>query len=326
MAQGFVKRVVPASAFALGIVRAIVHGTFLISVVTTSFSALGALPVTLLRPTGVMKILPWGFYDQLLTPAGMTILKTALVLSLLAGAAGLVTPVSTKTSLLLVVFYQGLLRSFGHFNHDEMLGIYCLAVLAFTPCGDAFSVDARLRRTTRRNVFLCVFAPLRELISRKGAKAQRHEPGEIESRPLWAYAYPILLMQLLMAWVYFSSALIKLRVAGFNYLSADNLPSLAILHSLDNLHDTHFRLAFWLPQVRSYLPLAVGLVLVWEFLFPLAIFWRRVRWWILGVGVAFHLSTLFFMNIFFPHQLALYLIFVNWDHLVQWPGFTGRRK
>jgi hypothetical protein len=303
VAQGFVNRVVPASAFALGVSRAIVHGTFLISVVATSFSALGQLPPTILRPTGAMKILPWSFYDQLLTPTGISTLKIAMVLSLLLSTAGLLTSVSTKTSLLLVVFYQGLLRSFGHFNHDEMLGVYCLLVLAFTPCGDAFSVD-----TWRRKNLLCAFAPLRELISRKGAKAQRKE---------WAYAYPILLMQLLMAWVYFSSALIKLRVAGLNYLSPDNLPSLAILHSLDNLHDTHFRLACWLPQLRSYLPLAVGLVLVWELLFPLAVFWRRARWWILGIGVAFHVSTLLFMNIFFPHQLALYLLFVNWDHVVQ---------
>src|SRR5262249_36848025 len=150
-----------------------------------------------------------------------------------------------------------------------------------------------------------------EPISRKGAKAQRKE------RPRWAYAYPILLLQLLMAWVYFSSALIKLRVAGLAYLSPDNLPTLSILHSLDNLHDTHFQLAFWLPQVRSYLPLVVGLVLVWELLFPLAVFWQRARWWILGVGVAFHLSTLLCMNIFFPHQLALYLIFIDWDQLGQ---------
>ncbi len=294
MAQGFVNRVVPVSAFALGVVRAIVHGTFLISVLATSFSALGALPATILRPTGAMKIVPWSFYDQLLTPTGMTLFKIAMVLSLLSSTTGLLTSVSTKTSLLLVVFYQGLLRSFGHFNHDEMLGVYCLVVLAFTPCGDSFSVDAWLRRTKRE-------------------------------RPLWAYAYAILLMQLLMAWVYFSSALIKLRVAGLNYLSPDNLPALAILHSLDNLHDTHFRLAFWLPQVRSYLPVVVALVLVWELLFPLAVFWIRVRWWILGLGVLFHLSTLFFMNIFFPHQLALYLIFVNWDRVVQQGGLVRRR-
>jgi hypothetical protein len=134
-----------------------------------------------------------------------------------------------------------------------------------------------------------------------------------KERPLWAYAYPILLMQLLMAWTYFSSALIKLRVAGWKYLSVDNLPALAIFHSLDNLHDTHFKLAFWLPQIRSYLPYAVGLVLLWELLFPVAVFWRRARWWILGAGIIFHVSTLFVMNIFFPHQLVLYLLFVDWD-------------
>ncbi len=181
-----------------------------------------------------------------------------------------------------MLFYQGLLRSFGHFNHDEMIAIYFMVVLAFTPCGDAFSIDSRLGRTKQQ-------------------------------RPAFAYAYPILLMQLLLAWAYFSSALIKLRVAGWKYLSPDNLPALAIFHSLDNLHDTAFRGAFWLPTVREYLPYAVALILVWELLFPLAVFFRRIRWLILGIGVIFHISTLFLMNIFFPHQLLMYAVFINWD-------------
>jgi len=269
----------------------IVHGTFLISVLLTSFSALGTLPPTILRPTGAMKFLPWSFYDQLQTPSGMVTLKSVMVLSLLFSTAGLFSVVSTKTSLLLVVFYQGLLRSFGHFNHDEMLALYYLAVLAFTPCADEFSLD--------------------NLIAKRSGQ-----------RPLWAYAYPILLLQLLMAWVYFSSALIKLRVAGLKYLSPDNLPALAIFHSLDNLHDTQFKLAFWLPQIKSYLPLAVAIILIWELSFPLAIFWRRARWLILGFGIVFHVSTLFLMNIFFPHQLAMYLIFIDWDHV----GFPRPRS
>jgi hypothetical protein len=159
-----------------------------------------------------------------------------------------------------------------------------LVVLAFTPCGDAFSVDSWLAKTKKE-------------------------------RPLFAYAYPILLMQLLVGWTYFSSALIKVRISGLKYLSVDNLPALAIFHSLDNLHDTSFRLAFRLPELKTYLPWAVGFVLLWELLFPLAIISRRLRWWILGIGVAFHLSTLFLMNIFFPHHLAMYLLFVNWDWL-----------
>lgn len=279
--NALIERVVPRGPFALGVVRSIVHGTFLVSTLFTSFSALGSLPPTILRPTGVMKFLPWSFYDHLQTPSGILALKTLMVLSLLLSTMGFGTVISTKTSLLLVFFYQGLLRSFGHFNHDEMIAVYFLVVLAFTPCGDAFSIDSWRRKTTRE-------------------------------RPKFAYAYPILLMQLLLAWSYFSSALIKLRVAGLKYLSADNLPALAIFHSLDNLHDTSFKIAFMLPQVKQYLPFAVAFVLIWELLFPLAIFFQRIRWWILAIGVAFHIATLFVMNIFFPHQLAMYLVFINW--------------
>jgi hypothetical protein len=280
------NRLVPGNATALGAVRLVVQGIFLIAVLLTSFSALGQLPVTILRPIGVMKLLPWSFYDDLLTPVGMGWLKWALVLSLALSTGGFLTSLTTKTSLLLVVFYQGLVRSFGHFNHDEMLGVYCLAILAFTPCGDGFSLDS-------------------------WSKQKRGQ------QPDFVYGYPILLMQLLMAWVYLSSALVKLRVSGLRYFSADNLPTLAIYHSLDNLHDTHFRLAFWLPEVRAYLPFVVGAVLLWELLFPLAVFWKRLRWWFLGIGVVFHLSTLFLMNIFFPHQLAMYLVFVDWSGIAK---------
>jgi Vitamin K-dependent gamma-carboxylase len=281
-----VNRLVPTSAESLGIGRVIVHGLFLISTVSVSFSSLAEFPATVLRPAGIMQFLPWRFYDQLLTPAGMTIFKVVMVVSLCLSTAGLFTPVSTKLSLVLVVLFQGLVRSLGHFNHDEMLGVFCLAVLAFTPCGDAFSLDQKFF-------------------------------GRRKERPSFAYGYPILLMRLLVAWLYFSSALIKLRVSGLGYLSVDNLPVLSIDHSLDNLHGTAFRYAFWLPQVRTFLPYVMALVLLWELSFPLAVVSRRLRWWILGGGVVFHLSTLFFMNIFFPHTLALYLLFVDWNALIQ---------
>jgi len=281
------NRFTSGSALTLGVTRSVVSGTFLIATLVTSFSALGQLPVTILRPTGLMKVLPWNFYDRLLTPSGMFAFKSVLLLSLLLSTFGLLTSFSTKVSLLLVIFYEGLVRSFGHYNHDEMLAVYYLVVLAFVPCGDDFSLDHWLGR------------------KRAGQSS-------------FIYGYPVLLMQSLMAWVYLSSALVKMRVAGLKYLSADNLPVLAIFHSLDNLHDTGFRLAFWLPQVRVVLPFVVGVVLVWELFFPVAIVWRRARWWILGFGVLFHIATLFLMNIFFPYQLAMYLVFVDWDKVGKW--------
>jgi hypothetical protein len=167
-----------------------------------------------------------------------------------------------------------------------MPAVYILIVLALSPCGDAFSCDSwRGKRQARTSAII--------------------------------YGYPILLMRALLAWSYFSSALTKLRVAGLSYLSPDNLPALAILHSLDNLHDTHFRWAFWLPQVRAYTPIFVAIVILWELSFPLAIFFRRARMIILPLGVIFHLGTLFFMNIFFPYHLAMYVVFVDWGRLRQ---------
>lgn len=292
MAQGTLNQLVQANALNLGIVRALVSGTFLISVVLTSLSSLGYLPVTLLRPIGLMKVIPWWFYDRLVTPEGMTALKWLMVISLVLSTLGFLTTVTTKTSVLLVVFYQGLVRSFGHFNHDEMIAVLFLFILAFSPCGDAFSIDSKLGRKNR-------------------------EPG-------FRYGYPILLMMILMAWVYFSSALIKIRVAGLSYLSPDNLPALGIYHSLDNLHGSHFKLAFLLPQIRRFLPVVLAIVLLWELLFPLAAVWKRSRIWILGFGLLFHLATLSFMNIFFPHQLAMYCVFVDWSKVAKRLGGSSK--
>lgn len=265
-------------------IRALLCGFVLFQILLTGFADLGRLPMTIMRPTGAMQIIPWRFYEALMTTTGMLAFKSLLVVSLMAATAGYLTNFSTKSAALLFLFYEGLVRSFGHFNHDEMPIVYILVVLAFTPCGDAFSLDKRFGRRPPK-------------------------PGDL------IYGYPILLMRALLAWSYFSSALIKMRVAGLSYFSPDSLPTLAIFHSLDNLHPTQFRLAFWLPQARGLTTVAVIAVLLWEFIFPLAIFFKTARRIILVFGVLFHVSTLLFMNIFFPYHLAAYAVFIDWPRL-----------
>jgi hypothetical protein len=265
-------------------IRAALCGFLVCEILLTDFVDLGRLPATVMRPTGAMQFFPWRFYEVLLTPRGMLTLKSLLVVSLIAATAGYLTGAATKTAALLFLFYEGLVRSFIHFNHDEMPMVYMLVVLAFTPCGDGFSVDRLLGRV-------------------------REKAGNI------VYGYPILLMRILLAWSYFSSALVKLRVAGLGYFNADNLPTLAIMHSLDNLHATHYRLAFWLPRARGIMTFVVVLVVLWELAFPLAIFSKVARRVVLPAGVLFHLGTLFSMNVFFPYHLAAYLVFVDWPRL-----------
>jgi uncharacterized membrane protein YphA (DoxX/SURF4 family) len=259
-------------------------GFVLVDMLLTNFVDLGRLPTTVMRPTGFMQVFPWRFYEVLVTPGGMLTLKVLVVVSFAAAAVGYSTSVSTKAAALLFLFFQGLVRSFSHFNHDEMPMVYMLIVLAFTPCGDTLSVDSWLRPMRRR-------------------------VGDV------VYGFPILLLRSLLAWSYFSSGLIKLRVAGLGYFNPDNLPALAITHSLDNLHDTQYRFAFWLPNARGATTLLVILVVLWELTFPLAIFSKIARRIILPFGIVFHLSTIFFMNVSFPYHLAAYAVFVDWPRV-----------
>lgn len=279
------SRFVPTSAAALGSIRAALFGFVLLDVLRTGFVDLGRLPITAVRPTGVLQVFSWRFYEIVLTPRGMLALKIALVVSLAAATAGYLTSASSKSAALLFLFYQGLVRSFGHFNHDEMPVVYMLIALAFTPCGDAWSIDSLLHRTRTR------LGPV-------------------------VYGFPILLLRGLLAWSYFTSAVIKLRVAGLGYFSADNLPTLAILHSLDNLHDTQHRLAFWLPNAVEFTAAITLVIVLWELAFPLAIFSKLARRIILPFGIIFHISTIYFMNISFPYHLAGYAVFVDWPRLI----------
>ena len=95
------------------------------------------------------------------------------------------------------------------------------------------------------------------------------------------------------------------------------------------MHDTQFRAGLWLPAYREYTPPFVALVLLWELLFPLAVWFPRARAVILPAGVLFHLGTLVFMNVLFPYHLAMYLVFVDWPGVVRkvrklFPRFGAR--
>src|SRR6266404_5066376 len=87
---------VETAAAALGAVRAGVHGVFLLVVLHDS----------------------WQFSERLLSPQGRLTLKLALLVSLAMSTAGWWTSLTVKSSALLVMFYEGLLRGFGHYNHN----------------------------------------------------------------------------------------------------------------------------------------------------------------------------------------------------------------
>jgi hypothetical protein len=43
---------------------------------------------------------------------------------------------------------------------------------------------------------------------------------------------------------------------------------------------------------------------------------------ILPVGVIFHVSTMLFMNLFFPYHLAAYAVFIDWPRIARFARKT----
>ncbi len=280
MASTTVRSLEESPAAQLAAIRAGVHGVFLAVVWHDSFSALTAMPTTLLRPAGIMEYLSWKFYDRLLTPNGMVAFKLALLISLFMSTVGWWTWVTTKSSALLVVLYEGLLHSLGGNGQNEMAAVTVLILLAFLPCGDAFSLDAL--------------------------------GGGPVSRPRSAYRYPVALARVLVAWVYVSNGLLILRLGGRRFFDADNLPAQFVAASLGNLNDTRFRAAFWLIPYRHYVPPVLLAVVVWAILFPLGYFWRPTRRWFLAFGVLVHAGILLLFNKVYLVQMAMFLVFFDW--------------
>ena len=86
----------PNDPSALGVIRAAICGFVLVEMLLTGFGEFGRLPTTVMRPTGVMQLVPWLIYDGLMTPEAMIAFKVALVVSLAAATVGSFANPATK--------------------------------------------------------------------------------------------------------------------------------------------------------------------------------------------------------------------------------------
>jgi predicted DCC family thiol-disulfide oxidoreductase YuxK len=95
---------------------------------------------------GLMDVLyRLGFNQVIASDAGVMAWHAITFVSLVFVALGLFT----RTSLIIAAFFYvvdiGVYRSFFFFSHIGLVPWYCLVVLAFTRCGDGFSLDRMIR-------------------------------------------------------------------------------------------------------------------------------------------------------------------------------------
>ena len=135
--------------------------------------------------------------------------------------------------------------------------------------------------------------------------------GRHPARPTYVHPWPLRLIMLQLAVIYFVNGVYKL--SGGDWRSGE------VMHYvLNNVAWTRFAAA-QLPLPDFSVPVMTYTTLIWELGFPALMLFPRLRATTLWLGVAFHLGTALLLQLgMFPaYMLCLYL------PLVPWERFTG---
>lgn len=194
----------------------------------------------------------------------------------------------TRWSLYLFVpialYLWGVPNFFGKLNHHHIM-VWVPMILALSPCGDAFSVDAWLRRL-------------------RGKSTDRSERI--------SYFLPLKLIWLLLAVIYVCSGFHKLWDTGLYWALSDNITNQIQLEWVEH-YDTvsSFRIDQWPILLRTC---SVG-VIIMEIVYPLFIFKASTRVLAFISAWTLHLSSGYFLYIDFVHLRLVHLSIINWERI-----------
>ena len=212
---------------------------------------------------------------------------------LAANAAGVLATVGlfTRSALLtLGVGYWILVGhqwSYGELHHTEALYCIALVLLAFSPSGRCYSLDA--------------------WIGRRGRRPERWGPDARMDTAVWAPR----LMQCLLGVAYFSAGSAKLLDGGLYWMNGATLQQIVLTDYVRFGMPAGLWLAqsFWLCVVGAVITVAV------ETFFFVAVFVKRARTCLLAAGAALHLGIYFTMAAPFFTWMVLYVVFVDFEGL-----------
>lgn len=215
----------------------------------------GAVRFAALPPS--LRVPPFGLGGfASFVPIGVGIAQTVRALAIASAVAtllGLYTRVATKL-LFVASFYLLALGQLGGTVVHDMHLVWFAAILAVSPCGDAFSVDAG-----------------------------RTPPPP----PSPSYGIPVWTARALFAAIYFFPGLHKVLAQGLGWASFENLA----LELHWKWFEWNAVPAFRLDEHPRLLVLGGAATLAFELGFPLLLSTRRSRWVAAAAGLGFHLTT-----------------------------------
>jgi hypothetical protein len=237
------------------------------------------LPVSFFRALAIPLAPAWGL------TAIEVIYLTALALALL----GLFTRTSCAVACIVGLYLLGLPHNMGKINHDSGVVPFLLLILAVARSGDAWSIDAIIRRRRARSTGIA--------------------PPPI---PAGEYRWPVRMVWLLTSWVFLAAAWSKLSTSGLAWVTSDSMSNTLLMHAY--LGDAPSHAALWLSQQKGLCHAMAAVALASEAAVPLAMFSATLRALIIP---ALALTLLGFMLLGFTPVpfFALLAFWVPWDRL-----------
>jgi len=283
----------------LGLCRIVLYGTMFLYYVLTpwlfpswgyheDFVPWGSVSRVFWSPVWLMSVLHLPPASTQMIQAMQIVWRAALAFSCI----GLFTRISTVASFVLGFYLFGLPASFGRIHHQEHVLIFSFLIMAFSRCGDAWSVDALIRK----------------------ARAGTIPPPPVISGE---YTWPVRMIWVVIALTYFAAGVSKVRHSGFEWVASGNM-SYFLMSQYYHVSDadplTSLGLVLARGSVLPHLLAASGVVL--ELALPIALFSRRSRWFLVPGAASMQFGIAMLMGPNFYQMIICQLLWVPWDRVV----------
>lgn len=285
----------PATAEALGATRAWIAAILLGSVLWEDLPSSAALPRGMLDVDhhwllGLLHSLPIGFDRFLASAPGLLAYEALTGLLLALAMLGLFTRWTVPAAALAYLLFASIFRGYAWSYHTGLVPLYALLLLAFTPCGDALSLD-RLRRRRR---------------------GEAVEPARV---PRLRYGVGRYLVWMAVAIPYTLAGLSKLRNTGFGWWRGEHMKQMLVATVVEPMH-FDFRVTDAMLGWPTLAFDALGLAaLLGEVTFVLVLASALARQVLPLVMAGMHVGILLMQNILFPDLIAIQAVYYDWTPL-----------
>ena len=296
----FVGEATPGS---LGAIRMWTCAILLLTISWEDLASIALIPVELRQPEnlpeqvlqyGVMHYLyslPIGFDSFVTSGTSLWVFQLLTEIVLFLGVIGWRTRVVIPLAAFCAFVLNGILVDYSFFWHQNLVPIYILAVLSFTPCGDGWSVDRLWKVYQGRPV----------------PAADQHFP---------AYGWSRYACWLVIAIPYVLNGLGKLDGGeGLFWWNATNMRSMLYYDSLTP-REFNWALSLYLAPAPDILFAILGLfALFTETFFGIVLFSRTARRILPVMAIMMHIGIFLLQRILFLDLMLLQFVFFDFSRL-----------